>query len=236
MKQAIVWRVAVDLVRHYPSHGLRIIETHPCGGLYDCITLYGTHGSLASFNLAGTGLLLLPCGPPRRGPSWADALTDTVWRYPPYGLGEDASAFAEAIAARCGLQARVADPPRTISSLTLSVLRELLARHAFASRGVVGRNAWFDTSAEGGSSIRGWAHDLPGVSLQGDWPDLLRSATRYWSFDRRHDAEIPAVIVDVSTGHWWHHGAQQPGLAPRFAAGEGVRALAWRLERALDAT
>jgi hypothetical protein len=237
LKQAVAWRVAVDLVRHYPSHHLRIIETHPCGGMYDCVSLVSMQAQqiqgLASFNLAGTGLLLTPWGPQRRGPAWADALDDLVWRYPPHGLGDHAGEFAEAIAARCGLQQREPQPAKSTANLSLAVLREIVLRHAFASRPVFARNAWFDTSGEGGAVVRGWAQALPGIA-GGDWVQEMATATRYWSLDRQSDAHAPAVIVDVATGHWWRHGVQQSGLRTRFAAGASVRSLAWDWELALD--
>ncbi|MFM2160521.1 MAG: hypothetical protein RLZZ383_33 [Pseudomonadota bacterium] len=237
LKQAIAWRVAVDLVRHYPSHHLRIIEMHPCGGMYDCLAVYGTHArvdqTLAMFNLAGTGVLLKPWGRPRTGPDWAETQQDLVWRYPPHGLGSDPGEFAEAIAARCGLQERADAPAKTTSHLALSVFREVILRHAFTSRPVFARNAWFDTSGEGGSFLRPWAQTLPDID-EGDWPDVMASATRYWSLDRQSNATHPAVIVDIATGRWWRRGVQQPRFANRYAAGASVRSLAWKLELALD--
>ncbi len=54
--EAVSWRVASELVRRHPRR-LRVIETHPGGGQYDCLTLIdrrGWRGGHIDLNRIGT--------------------------------------------------------------------------------------------------------------------------------------------------------------------------------------
>ena len=53
LKEIITWKILSQFVRRYPDR-FRIIETHPCSGQYDCISVYSSSGEhVADFNRNG---------------------------------------------------------------------------------------------------------------------------------------------------------------------------------------
>jgi len=53
IKEVITWKLVSQLLRRYPDR-YKIIETHPCSGIYDCISLYSLNGhQIAAFNRKG---------------------------------------------------------------------------------------------------------------------------------------------------------------------------------------
>jgi len=53
LREVLAWRLLSETVRH-TSHGLRIYELHPGGGMYDCLALYTMSGSsVCHLNRAG---------------------------------------------------------------------------------------------------------------------------------------------------------------------------------------
>ena len=243
LKRAIGWRTLADIVCAHPSVDLRILETHPGGGQYDCLSL--RHGKqmalVANINIAGTSLLLgEPLGRPRPVPQpFADIYGgEAMWRYPQHALGEDRSELPLAIEAFLGLPERAPKRPAlTASTLSLVVLGALLERVAFGERVVDLRNGWFDSS--GSYAVPGprpWVRPLPGGTPSPDspWQVASRAVGRYWALSRTPHTDDPTVIVDVATSRLWVRGATQASLQARFNQGAGIRALAWALESALD--
>lgn len=47
------WRLISELFRRYPGK-FNLIETHPGGGMYDCLTLFHKHRQVADFNRVGS--------------------------------------------------------------------------------------------------------------------------------------------------------------------------------------
>ena len=235
LKRAIAWHTCVDLARHHPTLDLRIFETHPGGGQYDCLTVFREGlTEVVSFNLAGSSLLL---GPPVGRARDRDGLTQRhpeagLWRYPQAGLARDRSELASDIEARLGFPDRV--PPRhTATGLALSVISVLMDRVALGSRPVDARCGWQDGSY--GASAAPWATGL--VAAPADaapWQDRMRVYGRFWALDRAmHSVDRP-VILDLASSAVWLRGVPSGSLLDRFRHGEGVRALAWWLEGALD--
>jgi hypothetical protein len=241
LKRAIAWRTLSALIRLHPTMDLRIVESHPCGGMYDCLTLvlWPSMQHVCSMNLAGSSLALgSPVGPRRRGRTWGTTPDDTIWRYPLHGLGDDRDALAVDVSDFLGMPRSEAGKARSPSQLALAVIGELLDRTALGSRPVDVRNGWAEGDGWGAPNAARWATRLPAVAAlatDADWQPTCRAAIRYWSLDRSPQPEVPAVVVDVASSAVWFRGAAQASLSARFASGAGVRALAWWLEQALDA-
>jgi hypothetical protein len=241
LKRAIAWRTLSALIRLHPTMDLRIVESHPCGGMYDCLTLvlWPSLQHVCSMNLVGSSFALgSPIGPRRRGRTWGTTPDDTIWRYPLHGLGEDRDALAVDVSDFLGMPRGEAAKTRSPSQLALAVIGELLDRVALGSREVDVRSGWRDGDGWANPKPAAWAAVLPavaGMAPDAPWQAGCRAAVRYWSLERSAEAPVPAVVVDVASSAVWFRGTAQTSLAARYQAGAGVRAMAWWLEEALDA-
>jgi type III secretion system-like peptide-binding chaperone len=179
------WWIARELVRRHPH--LRLIETHPGGGQYDCLTLLDSRsagpGSLVDLNRAGRihvdNGACEPLG-------W-----DTVFAA---RGGHDIVRRIEAVA---GLHPLVPAPPTGPSALTYRVLARILTslvddRHTWDVR-----NGQLDSSGYGGGrrSELDW---FPSAvkALRDVRPDDLfqEPAYRFWILLRDTD---PVVVLDT---------------------------------------
>lgn len=52
VREILSWRLMAELLRRHPEIGT-LIETHPGGGQYDCLTIFGEGESIASLNRHG---------------------------------------------------------------------------------------------------------------------------------------------------------------------------------------
>jgi hypothetical protein len=55
VKRALAWWIAAEMIRRHPDD-MRVIETHPGGGMYDCLSLYRRYPQdslVAHMNLVG---------------------------------------------------------------------------------------------------------------------------------------------------------------------------------------
>lgn len=52
VREILSWRLMAELLRRHPEIGT-LIETHPGGGQYDCLTIFGEGQSIASLNRRG---------------------------------------------------------------------------------------------------------------------------------------------------------------------------------------
>jgi hypothetical protein len=239
LKQAMVMQtLAVLIRRHHASMGLRLVEMHPCGGMYDCLALAQDRldHSLCLFNLAGTGLLLNSVGTPRPindvSPEWHDS----VWRYPRgYFAWGGPEGFADQIEARLGLPKCQALPSASASTVSVAVMAQLAQRFALSERAPTFRCAWLDTSGMEGSSIRPWIKAFPKLKARcdaqsSDWSVAARVACRVWGIGSERHFDRPAVTLDLGTGEVRRQGRREGSLWGRYAKGAGIRELAWWLE------
>lgn len=233
IKRALAWKTYRTLLDHHPDLDLFIMETHPGGGQYDCLTLVQLprFRDVCWINLVGDSVRF---GAPFDRPTPTEPVEPEP--HVVLALGANPEGLAQRIEATLGFPDRrpVARTPRC---LALAVIGTLLDRVALGSKEIELRSGWFDTSGMEDSGVRTWAQALPGVAEvpeHADWRVAARACGRYWSLDRNRFSEAPAVIVDVVSGALWLHGVLAKDLPTRFAAGHGVRDLAWTLEQAVD--
>lgn len=237
VKLAIAWRACSQLILRHPGRDFRVVETHPCDGGYDCLSVRrGPEMELvATFNLAGSGMLL---GPPL-GRVPADHVAEpNTDRYPVLGLAPSRTELVEEIERVVGLAAPVVEKrPLGATGVTLLAVQELLERGAMGARGLDVRNGWFDSSGFGAPvGVRTWARGLPGANTAEDvpWQVRMRAAGRYWAIDREAMAETPRVTVCLATSRVWTGGTTDKALIGEYRRGAGIRELAWWLEQELD--
>lgn len=154
--EVATWTLLADLMRrHEAAHALRIIETHPGGGQYDCRALFtaskGEVRSLVDFNLAsGNAHIWNSVGKPRPRPalSWASAEGDRVAYVPAAVESDDRREVRHWFEAVLGLPVVAYAPPWSRHSLTYGIIAGIAARHAFLGAQVRGENGAIDTSGE----------------------------------------------------------------------------------------
>jgi hypothetical protein len=224
---------------HHADLPLCIVEAHSCSGQYDCLELVKLpdRETLASFHVRGGALSLgEPTGPRRPGRTWGEEPEDSIWRYPLAGLGDDRDQLARDIEAWLGFPGQTAGKPRrTPATLAYAVIGGLLDPVAFGSREVDLRQGWLDDVDA--FEPRQRVLPLPAMAAlvpRAGWEAQREAATRYWGLDREVNAAEPAVVVGVRTTAMRIRTRPMFSLYELYRPGQGVRKMAWRLERELD--
>lgn len=204
MTTTLAWWVAAELVRRHPGE-LHVIETHPGGGQYDCVSIYrssGRSGAEVVVHMNVTGTLTHGTWFRDGGErfNWLEVLLSANRR----------SYIVEQIERVEGLTS----PPKTPSTDTSTVGPMLVA--AFLERSVLGPARW--------CAVNGVADSSEGVHVRTEcfeqFPDAERWCAsvegdfggrreyRFWFVGEAGHAgafslERPAFAVDTWTGHLW---------------------------------
>ena len=224
LKLGMALKTLSALHRRHPE--LRLTETHPGGGMYDCLGLHTADFQLrCTANLAGTSLALNDAGRPRPPAHPFSGWESDVWRYPEAWFRHDgAEGLATALEERLGLPspAVVTATPATVA---LGVVAELAGRYALSNVDLQLRSGWHDSSGMGGCHLRDWVKPLVSAAEE-DWEARRRIGNGYWQLDRGG----PKVLLDLKTGR-----AAALDLWQGYRSGQGIRELAWALEGCLFA-
>lgn len=218
--RALAWKHLSQLVWRHPDRGVRLVELHPGGGQYHCLGLVtDDFGRVpVQINLVGSSLRV------DRDPG-----EPVMLDYPELvGAGVDVVERVEQL-----LRWGDATPRHRAPSVSLAVLGELLARTALGALDPRPRCGWHDSAGMEGSSVLPWALGLPGVVVDGPWQEEARSSSRYWGLGVGSGWHaLPVLVVDVATGQVLDRsGGTRWSLWKGFGQGQGIRALAWRLEQ-----
>lgn len=239
LKQAMTLQtLAVLLRRHHTPLGLRLMELHPCGGMYDCLGLVTRkfEHSLCLFNLAGSGLLLEPLGRPRPPHDAEESWSQSVWRYPrAYFSSGGPAQLADVLEARLGLPALSGSPSRSATTISVAVMAQLAQRFSLSEKAPYFRSGWLDTSGMEGSSVRSWVAEFPELMKRCEETEpgsmeAARVAGRLWAIGSEPHIQRPALIIDLATGQVRCGGKNEGSLWSRYRKGAGIRELAWWLE------
>jgi len=190
LRRAFAWWIAAELVRRHPAL-LRVIETHPGGGQYDCLSLYHRHSNALVANLNLTGSIHVAgwsASVREDPPTWADVIASEDRR----------SDFILPIERCAGLQPPGETPATTEQSVGIRLLARFAALAAFSARSWSIRNAYNDSSGMG-SGVHSWAAAIAGPKFEQLEGDLLRTPHyRYW-FVLDQDKK-PSTAIDVDRG------------------------------------
>lgn len=190
------WRVAVEALRAVPD--LELFETHPGGGLYDCLTLVGDGVRLEINREGSIHILASPRGE-------ASPLFDSeVW---PQRVSEPGGArqIACELLTAAGLPWPDRRPPTTPRVLTYRVIARLLAAHALDEPEWDVRSQFLDTSGHGGSWI---SEPVPSAEM------ALLPANRVWRVLRGQ--HTTAWLCD---GWAWTAGGERRDLMAAYDTG-----------------
>lgn len=194
LRSEIVWTVGWKIVaelfrRHHASANLRVYETHPCSGQYDCLSLWcgdfpsGRH--LCDFNQASSHLHVWSQGSPRK-------LDDLRWPegnnyVEAYLRSQDPKDVVDQVESVIGLPgANKTIPSATAAVLSVRLLSEVLAGCAFDRFGLDVRNGFFDSSGMVPCEPRKELRSVPAIAAQipTNSNDVFRFARRFWLLRR----------------------------------------------------
>jgi hypothetical protein len=186
LREALSWKLASEFHRRHPS-GLSIIETHPGGGQYDCLTFIRQGKVLAHLNRFGSFTSMKA---PKAVISW-----DQIWKrgLMDEGIGEVLAQMSRA----CELLAPAKLPPTSRESLAYRVMAGIIAAVVFDQSGWGWCNGQEDTSGYGNQLIRDqWLTLFPATKIPEPLPDGedLHSNTKYRYWFLLRDG-IPVLCV-----------------------------------------
>ena len=202
VKRALAWWIAAEMIRRHPDE-IRVIETHPGGGLYDCVSLFRREPEdalVAHMNLEGH----------IAHESWFDnhssnadcEVADPRFNWLEVLAAEDRRKYViEALEGVCGFMSPNETPPTARRSIGPRVIARFAEAAAFTTRTWHIRNAVYDSSGMW-SGVHHWVRDIKGPGFQSLESDMLGDPHyRYW-FVLDHEFRAAAVI-DVDLGFAW---------------------------------
>jgi hypothetical protein len=216
--EAVTWTLIADLMRrHEATAGLRVIETHPGGGQYDCRTILQPtatdYGPCIDFNLqSGNAACSGTFGCRRQvdRPWWAGE-----------DQGPDRLAYVEAVLqaphrmevvnlleAMLGLPSPARSPVTTRHGLAYRLMAEVASRAILGGPGVRWENGREDTSGYGSDDpIRPALRHVPEISRTLDKRDEPATPAdspgyRYWLWTTRakDDGRVAIAALDALDG------------------------------------
>lgn len=208
MREVASWRLTSELVRRFPG-AFRVIETHPAGGQYDCLTLLPNDTSrLQRIDLNRVGSVWVH----RHNEAWP-------WRNPWAELvaNDDPKDFLDRLCDETPL-ARPGDiPPTSSATIGYRVVASLLTHAIFGRKHWECRNGCEDTSGYGGGARETLFDRFPGAAerLRVKEPDDLldQPAYRFW-FVLEDDR--PVLAFEAMTGIAWTTSGREIDLLAKY--------------------
>ena len=202
LARAAAWWVAAELIRRHPKR-LTVVETHPGGGQYDCVSVYRTDTA------PSTGLVVFL--------NVAGHLTHEHWFGSTDSSGEDdrfnwfeviatpnrRRYVVEQLERVEGLTSPTSTPRTVRGSIGPLLLSHLATTMSIRRDGWDIRNAFHDSAGDW-SGVLEWSRSVPGIAFEAMPDDFANEpAYRYWGvLDPDGQA---AAIVDVRRGLAWRH-------------------------------
>jgi len=188
------WRIISELYRRYPGQ-FKVIETHPGGGLYDCLTLINGQRHIADFNRQGRLNVFNRFDGNQDLPAPLEIWTEMF-------ESNELKTLLDKISKMMGLTVPASLPPSTNTTLVYRFISTFLTHAAFGKHKWECRNGFFDTADYGGGVVKDF-NIFPGAQkqLRVVLPDdiLDQPAYRFW-FLRRND--VPVLCLEISGLAW----------------------------------
>lgn len=196
LREIASWRFVAELARRYPGT-FAIIETHPGGGLYDCLSIYSQadphNGGHIDLNRAGSAHIHRPFGPTGAARS-VPGLWDDLLAAP------DPKTVLDRVCAQAGLPPVTTLPAAGPDTLSCRFIAAFLSHATLGRAQWTCRNGYLD-SADGGDEVRRELFDpFPAarVSLQTVTEHDVRHQPAYRFWFLVHDR--PRLCVELPTG------------------------------------
>jgi hypothetical protein len=200
------WRIASELIRRHPED-LLVIETHPCTGQYDCLSIYrrNSHDSrlhleiFLQMNRARKSHVdaHVPTSTGRGRPNWLDVMTTTDLR----------KHIIVPIEESRGMEGPSETPVTTSRSIGVRLIAEMLQIQVHHSEPLTAHNGMEDSSGMGGTGVRESLFHATGILDQlekhEDDDVLEQPAYRFWFVKPSNSRKGPIAAIDVRNGLVW---------------------------------
>lgn len=153
LEEALSWRVVTELWRRFPDRFF-LIETHPGGGQYDCLSLIESNNGLQSVfdvNRGGGSVHLHRGRTPQSWPDWVDRMLAEPLR------------FLDALGEAYGVAPPKSLPKSTPDTISFRYICEFLTHAVGRLERWECRNGFCDTSGWGGGKQESWFSRFPGI-------------------------------------------------------------------------
>ena len=186
LEGVLSWRLVAELWRRFPDR-FRLIETHPGGGQYDCLSLV-TRGPepVTVLDVNRVGSLHVTGAGGAAGGSWRD--------WPDRILGSSGPEFLDEVTRALGLTVPRRLPASTPSTVAYRFVAEFLTHSVGRREAWECRNGYCDTSGWGGGPREDWFSRLPHVPVAERPPRaaafLGEPAYHYWFLLREGVPEL----------------------------------------------
>jgi hypothetical protein len=212
LREIASWRIATEVVRQFPK-SLRLYETHPGGGQYDCLSLHNHRGvHLADFNRQGT----FHAFHDMEGRN----LSDPCWKiWEEMGRNTDMKAILLRIDQYLGITKPKKLPASNPRTITYRFIAMFLCHACFGVHSWRCRSGMCDTSGYGGGVAEKMFAKFPEakkrleIRLKGE-THSYEPSYRFWFLCR--DEEPLVCLEDV--GHAWLPGKKKTILLAELYA------------------
>jgi hypothetical protein len=207
--RGLAWWVASELIRRHPDQ-LRVIETHPGGGQYDCLSIYHRRRNQESALIVHLNLLgHLTHGTWFGAPEGGEGDNRFNW-FEVLNARDRRSYVVKQLEAAAGLPSPNATPETTRRSIGPRALARFAASAALTTKRWSIVNGFLDTSYDAAVRTQ-YFEAFPGARLEPLRGDLLgQPAYRYWFVVDHRDR--PQAAVDAERGLAWPFGDTGPGI------------------------
>lgn len=202
--EAASWRIACELMRRHAAR-LRLIESHPGGGQYDCLSFFdrNTKEHVLDLNRVGSAHGFL-----------AGQTMPDVWRE--CSAASDFKTVVDAVERTAGLKAPASLPQAGREVVTYRFVAEWLSSRLFGRERWECRNGYLDSSACPGAPSQHFAK-FPLIAPRRavrEPDDLLGIADyRFWFLLRDHE---PVIALEPHTATAWNRAGECFQLFERF--------------------
>lgn len=180
------WRLLTETVRRAGDR-LRIYETHPGGGSYDCLSLFsGAGDAVAHLTRGGSFHVLSRLDGATRLGNVPEGVEGSSWNlWPGVIAAADPAGIVDEICQRIGLTVPSKLPPSTPAVLTYRFITTFLSQATGGRTSWECRSGFLDSSGPGGCRVRSeWFDAFPVAKerlLARDDSDFLNQAAyRFW--------------------------------------------------------
>jgi hypothetical protein len=194
------WRVVSELHRRYPTK-FTVIETHPCSGQYDCLSLFDAEQRhIADFNRKGRLHVFNTFDqsqPPESFDIWSEILSIN-----------DVKETLDKISTMLRLSIPPKLPPSTPTTLAYRFIAEFLTHSAFGIHRWECRNGVFDTSGYGSGVASAFEHFAKAqMRLRIKLPNdvLGEPAYRFWFIYKN---KTPVLCFETNGTVWNRNGTE----------------------------